>query len=172
LEGVFTFLIKPVSNETLQMTLGQAACRGEELVVLVVDDDPDAVRLLEIMLTSMPEPCRVLRAYDGTQALQVMRQEKPDLVLMDLLMPGLRGEDVVREMQSDPDLRTIPVAIVSASDALEPSASLGDDFGVLMPSEVGVAEGLRYLRALLDRVSPEYVTHPASARPSPEVPRA
>jgi signal transduction histidine kinase len=172
LEGVFTFLIKPVSKEALQMTLGQVACRGEELVVLVVDDNPDAVRLLEIMLTSMPEPCRVLRAYDGTQALQAMRRERPDLLLMDLLMPGLGGEDVVREMQSDPDLKTIPVAIVSASDAVEPSASLGDDLGVLMPADVSMAEGLRYLRALLDRVTPEYVTRATTAPPPPGAPRA
>jgi len=171
LEGVFAFLVKPVSRETLERTIRQVPPQGEELVVLVVDDDPEAVRLLAIMLSSLPEPCRILRAYDGTEALATMRRERPDLVLMDLLMPTLSGDDAVRQMQADPRLRTIPVAVISASDALGPSATFGDYLGLFAPSPMDMAEGVGCLRALLDRLAPQYLSDAGVAQGSQEAAR-
>ena len=171
LEGVFTFLIKPVSRETLMRTVRQVPISSEELRVLVVDDDPDAVRLLQIMLESLPEPCRVSRAHDGASALESMRRERPDLVLMDLLMPNLAGDEAVRRMQADPELRTIPVAVVSASDALGPTANLGDSIGLLAPGPMDVAESLGLVRTLLDRLTPQYLESSDIAPPSLEVAR-
>jgi len=171
LEGVFAFLVKPVSRETLERTIRQVPPQGEELVVLVVDDDPEAVRLLAIMLSSLPEPCRILRAYDGTEALATMRRERPDLVLMDLLMPTLSGDDAVRQMQADPRLRTIPVAMISASDALGPSATFGDYLGLFAPSPMDMAEGVGCLRALLDRLAPQYLSDADVAQGSQEAAR-
>jgi CheY-like chemotaxis protein len=171
LEGVFTFLIKPVSRETLMRTVRQVPISSEELRVLVVDDDPDAVRLLQIMLESLPEPCRVSRAHDGASALESMRRERPDLVLMDLLMPNLAGDEAVRRMQADPELRTIPVAVVSASDALGPTATLGDSIGLLAPGPMDAAESLGLVRILLDRLTPQYLESSDIAPPSLEVAR-
>ena len=130
IEGALSYLIKPVTQEMIAATIRQVQCDGEEMHVLIVDDDPDAVRLMEIMLDALPEPCRALRAYDGHTALQIMRDVIPDLVLMDLLMPGLDGERTIAAMRADQRLSTVPVVVVSARDSVEGAATLGTQIGV------------------------------------------
>ena len=171
LEGVFAFLIKPVMRETLERTVRQVPVNGDEMTVLIVDDDPDAVHLLQVMLEALSEPCRVLKAHDGKEALDVLARERPDLVLMDLLMPNLSGDETVRRMQADPELRSIPVAVVSASDALGPTATFGDYIGLLAPGPMDVAESLALVRSLLDQVTPRYLESPEPVPPSREAVR-
>lgn len=74
--------------------------------ILVVDDDLYIGNLLEELLTR--EGYRVMRAYSGTEALLAVEAMRPDLVLLDLMIPGLSGEQVL------PQLRGIPVIVVSA----------------------------------------------------------
>ena len=72
--------------------------------ILVVDDDRQIVRLLRAYLEK--DGYRVLTAEDGTRALQLVRAERPDLVLLDLMMPGRDGWEVTRIMraiETDPD---------------------------------------------------------------------
>jgi CheY-like chemotaxis protein len=80
-------MTKPILPE-MAMTIMQKVAREGETTVLLVDDDPDAVRLLETMLTALPHPYKILKAYDGLQALELMRTVVPDVVFLDLLMPG------------------------------------------------------------------------------------
>ena len=74
--------------------------------ILIVDDDASIGNMLEEML--IKEGYAVLRAYSGTEALLVLREDRPDLVLLDLMLPGLNGEEVL------PHLKNIPVIVVSA----------------------------------------------------------
>lgn len=74
--------------------------------ILVVDDDIDIGTILEEVLTGAGY--RVLRAYSGTEALLLLENTRPDLVLLDLMLPGLRGEEVL------PRIKGIPVIILSA----------------------------------------------------------
>lgn len=74
--------------------------------ILIIDDDLHIGNMLEETLVR--EGYRVLRAYSGTEAILVLSQTKPDLVLLDLMLPGLNGEEVL------PQIREIPVIIVSA----------------------------------------------------------
>ena len=74
--------------------------------ILVIDDDVYIGDMLEEMLVK--EGYRVLRAYSGSEALLVLPSEKPDLVLLDLMLPGLNGEEVL------PRIKGIPVIVVSA----------------------------------------------------------
>lgn len=74
--------------------------------ILIIDDDLHIGNMLEETLTK--EGYGVLRAYSGTEAVLVLSQSKPDLVLLDLMLPGLRGEDVL------PHVKGIPVIVVSA----------------------------------------------------------
>lgn len=81
--------------------------RGFDLKkILIIDDDIHIGNVLEETLTK--EGYGVLRAYSGTEALFVLSQAKPDLVLLDLMLPGLNGEDVL------PQIKGIPVIVVSA----------------------------------------------------------
>jgi two-component system phosphate regulon response regulator PhoB len=80
--------------------------------VLVVDDEPDAIDLLSVNLKCAGFD--VLAAADGAEALQIARRRSPDLVLLDLLLPGLHGFHVCTLLRNDPKTRMIPVVIVSA----------------------------------------------------------
>ncbi|MCC7267663.1 MAG: PleD family two-component system response regulator [Caulobacteraceae bacterium] len=82
--------------------------------ILVVDDIEANVRLLEAKLTA--EYYEVLTARDGPTALALAAAEKPDIVLLDVMMPGMDGFDVCRRLKNDPDTRHIPVVLVTALD--------------------------------------------------------
>jgi len=82
--------------------------------VLVVDDVPPNVKLLEAKLTS--EYFDVLTAYSGPEALEVIAREHPDIVLLDVMMPGMDGFEVCRRIKSDPVTAHIPVIMVTALD--------------------------------------------------------
>jgi two-component system cell cycle response regulator len=82
--------------------------------ILVVDDIEANVRLLEAKLTA--EYYEVLTAYDGPTALAVAAAEKPDIVLLDVMMPGMDGFQVCRRLKDDPETRHIPVVLVTALD--------------------------------------------------------
>ncbi|MCA1840516.1 MAG: response regulator transcription factor [Actinomycetota bacterium] len=80
--------------------------------VLVVEDD-DSVRSLLVMLLRA-EGYDASEAKDGSIALEVADQRRPDLVILDLMLPGVDGEAVVRGMWASPSLVDVPVVVVSA----------------------------------------------------------
>jgi two-component system cell cycle response regulator len=82
--------------------------------ILVVDDIESNVRLLEAKLAA--EYYDVLRAYDGPTALAIAASEKPDIVLLDVMMPGMDGFSVCRRLKDDPETRHVPVVLVTALD--------------------------------------------------------
>ena len=82
--------------------------------ILVVDDIEANVRLLEAKLTA--EYYEVLTASDGPTALAIAAQEKPDIVLLDVMMPGMDGFQVCRRLKDDPETRHVPVVLVTALD--------------------------------------------------------
>lgn len=81
--------------------------------VLVVDDDLAVVDLVAELL--MAEGCRVRTAVDGQEALDILSRWRPQVVLLDIMMPLLDGMDVLNRMQDDPELARIPVVVISAS---------------------------------------------------------
>lgn len=82
--------------------------------ILVVDDIESNVRLLEAKLTA--EYYEVLTANDGPTALAIAASERPDIVLLDVMMPGMDGFDVCRRLKDDPLTRHVPVVLVTALD--------------------------------------------------------
>jgi two-component system cell cycle response regulator len=82
--------------------------------VLVVDDIPVNVRLLEAKFSA--EYYHVLTASGGTEALEKVRDEQPDIVLLDVMMPGMDGFEVCRRIKQDPRAAHIPVVMVTALD--------------------------------------------------------
>ena len=85
--------------------------------VLVVDDVLANVRLLEAKLTA--EYFEVFTALDGLDALDIVQRAKPDIVLLDLVMPGMDGIEVCRRMKADPQTEHIPVVMLTAFDKPE-----------------------------------------------------
>lgn len=84
--------------------------------ILIVDDDMSIGNMLEEALTK--EQYRVLRAYSGTEALMLLDRETPDLILLDLMLPGLTGEEVL------PKIKNIPVIVMSAKNAVNDKVNL------------------------------------------------
>ena len=84
--------------------------------ILIIDDDVHIGNMLEELLTR--EGYRVFRAYSGTEALRALSAAKPDLVLLDLMLPGLSGEEVL------PKIQGVPVIVLSAKVDVESKVSL------------------------------------------------
>lgn len=88
--------------------------------ILVVDDEPDVVSLLETTLKA--EGFTVLSAYDGIAALDLCATERPDLVLLDLMMPMMSGYEVCEQIKANPLTKNIPVLCISSAHTPEARA--------------------------------------------------
>jgi twitching motility two-component system response regulator PilH len=82
--------------------------------VLVVDDSPTETHSFKTMLEQHGH--EVLTAENGADGVALARQEKPDVVLMDIVMPGLNGFQATRQLSKDPETQHIPVIIVTTKD--------------------------------------------------------
>jgi two-component system alkaline phosphatase synthesis response regulator PhoP len=80
--------------------------------ILVVDDEIYIVHILDFSLGM--EGYEVVTALDGEQALEKLKTEKPDLIVLDIMMPKLDGYEVCKAIKSDPETRQIPVILLSA----------------------------------------------------------
>jgi len=80
--------------------------------ILAVDDDPSIVQVLEFMLNR--DGHEVFVAHDGEEGLALARQEHPDLILLDIMMPRMDGFTVSGELFKDPSLRDTPIIILTA----------------------------------------------------------
>jgi CheY-like chemotaxis protein len=139
----------------------------------VIDDDPHMIRMLSRMLRSDRDGLRVVRAYDGDEGLELIRRVRPDLVLLDVMMPRLDGPALLRTIRSEEALADVAVVGLSAKDATEvwpvPAGrvlALVADRG-LTPTQV-----LRSVRSLLETLPPAEVARTAPARSPAGVPGA
>jgi two-component system alkaline phosphatase synthesis response regulator PhoP len=80
--------------------------------ILVVDDDKKIVRLVQSYLEQIG--FQVLTAYDGETALQIIRRERPDLMVLDLMLPDRDGWEITRLVRGDPSLTTLPIIMLTA----------------------------------------------------------
>ncbi len=97
--------------------------------ILAVDDIPQNVRLLEAVL--VPNGFEVVTAFTGEEALLQVLKEKPDLVLLDIMLPGIDGYEVCRRLRADPKTSFLPVVMVTASGLPEKVKAIeagADDF--------------------------------------------
>lgn len=81
--------------------------------ILYVDDEPDIREIVQMALGLVPT-LSVNTADSGTRALQSMQSSKPDLVLLDVMMPNMDGPTTLQQMRSQPELRAIPVIFMTA----------------------------------------------------------
>jgi signal transduction histidine kinase/CheY-like chemotaxis protein len=111
--GAAEYLVKPVSQDTLLDAIRRCTPAPGGTVV-TIDDDPVALDLAEAAL--VPAGWSVVRAADGAEGVAAVRRSRPDVVILDLLMPGLDGFAVVERLRSDPDLADVPIIVMSAKD--------------------------------------------------------
>lgn len=100
--------------------------KNQRYSLLLVDDDPEILTLLQAKFKD--EPFKVFTAAEGTTALSIVRTEKPDLIVLDVRLPGLSGLEICRFLKADKKTRDIPIIMLSArSDEID--RVLGLEFG-------------------------------------------
>jgi signal transduction histidine kinase/CheY-like chemotaxis protein len=116
--GAADYFVKPVNRDALIARLNHYAfttkVKERDVKVLLVDDDPQALELLAKILE--PLGFTVIKAESGEEGIQLARQRGPDVVILDLVMPGLSGFEVVKVLKADLYTRAIPVLILTAKD--------------------------------------------------------
>ncbi len=114
--GAAAVMQKPISRKELHDSLADIGllpvADGKKLKVLIVDDDPRSVELIAAYVDDLAS--EILRAYAGADAIEIARGEVPDLIFLDLMMPGVNGFDVVKALQADSRTTRIPILIVTA----------------------------------------------------------
>jgi signal transduction histidine kinase/CheY-like chemotaxis protein len=112
--GVVDYLIKPLPYEKLQATLASLGTGIK--TVLIVDDEEDALHLLARHLEADEHGYRILQVTNGQRALSMLRSRRPDVMLLDLIMPGMDGFQVLEEKRRDATISDIPVIVISSRD--------------------------------------------------------
>jgi CheY-like chemotaxis protein len=88
----------------------------EDANILVVDDNEQNLELLQAYLEDIQ--CRTIPARDGIEALEIIKKSKPDLVLLDVMMPKMSGFEVCRRIKNNPETADLPVIMVTALNEL------------------------------------------------------
>lgn len=101
------------SSEDGQPTAGDQAAEGQA-TILVVDDSPTETHIIRKFVEE--GGYRVIAAEDGESGIAMAREEHPDLILMDVVMPGLNGFQATRQLSRDPETQGIPVIMVTTKD--------------------------------------------------------
>lgn len=96
--------------------------------ILIVDDDPDLVDAVTAILRS--KGYEVIPAYDGEEGLTKTRKERPDLIVLDVMMPGKDGYVVCKELKADPSLSSIPVLLLTAVASHIPTTRYTQQMGM------------------------------------------
>ena len=112
--GVVEYLIKPLAHEKLRATLAKLGPGIK--TILIVDDEEDELQLLARLLKSNEAHYSILQVTTGQRALSMLRNRQPDVMLLDLMMPGMSGFQVLEEKARDPAIATVPVIIISSRD--------------------------------------------------------
>ena len=127
--------------------------------VLVVDDDVKTVELVKLYLNR--DGYRVLTANDGNEALRLARENHPDLIVLDLMLPGMNGLDVCRTLRQESDVPIIMLTALTTDDDRLAGLNLGADDYVSKPfSPRELAARVRaVLRRLPGERGPEKITY-------------
>ena len=101
--------------------------------ILLIDDDPDFVEATKAVLES--RPYEVIAALGGEEGLKKAREEKPDLVLLDIIMPDIDGFQVCQQLKKDPQLSQIPVIMITSFSEKYRETSIGVSQGLSLEAE-------------------------------------
>ncbi len=98
--------------------------------IMVVDDEPDILAMIEMILNR--KGYETVLAEGGEEALKLLGEMRPDLILLDLMMPRMDGTEFLRRLRSDENLKDIPVVVVSVRSTIEKESreamELADDY--------------------------------------------
>jgi len=141
------YLIKPISRESLWDTLRQFS---EELSrVLVVDDDRDFVRLITRMLSSPIREYHMTYAYSGREALEMVKYNVPEIMLLDLNLPDMHGLQLIEAIRSDPGLDHIHIVVITAYEETDSLHLANGTLSITRPSGLVPTDIMKWIQAIL-----------------------
>ncbi len=127
-----------------------AVAPGQATTVLLVDDEPDLVELLSYSLER--EDFRVVTAKDGVEGLLMAQQEKPDVIVLDIMMPNMDGIELCERLREDAQLRLTPIVMLTARtgehDEIEGLEAGADDY---LPKPISPKLFLSRIKAIVRR---------------------
>jgi DNA-binding response OmpR family regulator len=119
--GAIDYLIKPISKNDLEKALAKVSFpvknRSKPIKVLAIDDEETSLKILEAILIS--KGFQVIKLQDSRKGLELIAQEKPDLIFLDLVMPGVTGFDILAQIRDNPSMKDTPVIIVTGKSLTE-----------------------------------------------------
>jgi len=113
--GATDYLLKPILDDDIIGALNRINNNGTIYDILLIDDDPDDLRLLEKLLNAS-QTYKAILADSGPAGWDTIISHPPQAVVLDLFMPEMDGFEIMEAMQSSPDLRDIPVIVISGGD--------------------------------------------------------
>lgn len=143
--GAVDFITKPIDETALIISVAKqikelakkdALHKKKSPKVLIIDDEPDHVELIKLRLEA--NNYDVIYAYNGNEGIEKIKKEKPDLVLLDIMMPGIDGYEVSKKIKSDPKTKNLPIIMLTAAgikDLEEKCKEAGADYCIRKPYE-------------------------------------
>jgi CheY-like chemotaxis protein/anti-sigma regulatory factor (Ser/Thr protein kinase) len=129
----------------------RAVGKAEGIRLLVVDDEPDHVELISKILKG--EGYLITKAYDGEKAIESVKDSKPDLIILDLMMPNVSGFDVIEFLKAGEDTKEIPIIVLTGKDLTREQigALNGRVEKIVKKGILGVEGILEHVRTTLDK---------------------
>ncbi len=121
--------------------------------IMIVDDEPQILTLVKIMFEM--KGYRVSEAKSGAECLKKLKNEKPDLILLDIMLPGEDGWEILKEIKKDEKTKNIPVAMFSvrtSKDSIKKSLESGADAHINKPFDLDYV--LNRVKSLLEKDTP------------------
>jgi signal transduction histidine kinase/DNA-binding response OmpR family regulator len=162
--GAIDYFVKPVDGKALLSRLDKYAftsrVKREPVRVLVVDDEAANLELVEAQLK--PAGFDVLRANGGQEGIDMARSQHPNLILLDLMMPGVNGFDVVEALRADDSTRLIPIMVLTAKVLTESDKRTlnGHVEGIFKRDSFAGAELIGWLRGIVSKTGTHATSSP------------
>ena len=147
------FLSKPITREKIARTLDRLTLDSPIARILIIDDDLGILQLIERFLSSLVDhSCKVVKACGGKEGLELLHNEPPDLVLLDLVMPEVSGYDILADLHSRPEYVNARVVLMSGVETDE-NATRVYTISVQCQSGFSLPKSLNMLKMLAGELS-------------------
>jgi len=162
--GASDILVKPISLEAMLNALDRLGI--DTGTVMIVDDEPDGLQLFGRMLASSQRGYRVLLARDGVEAMGILAEHLPAVILLDLVMPNMDGFQMMAALRESPRTRDIPTIIISARDPTG-QPIMCSAMAIIPPAGMSTRQLLACVRATSLILSPVPDAYPGSPATRP-----